>query len=160
MAVGDLAGAALRVAPERQVGPVLVRDEVVGGEDRGLVAVALQLELLDDLRRRVFLLEDQMRLYKDLIGKEDGAELFKMASELENLLGDTLLETNERFSLVISAVTNASALDTLAIGTLSNDERVRFAGFKSGVPMFWPGTLPPSTIATIKRWCGSPSRGD
>lgn len=47
--------------------------------------------LANDLRRRVFLLEDQMRLYKDLIGKEDGAELFKMASELENLLGDTLL---------------------------------------------------------------------
>lgn len=58
--------------------------------------------------------------------------------------GDTLLEANERFTLQLSGITNATAAETLAVGALTNDERVRFSRFTTGVPMYWPGTLPPA----------------
>src|SRR5439155_1109098 len=45
---GDVLGVAGEVTPQRERGPVGERDEVVGSDDRDLVAVSLELELLHD----------------------------------------------------------------------------------------------------------------
>jgi hypothetical protein len=60
------------------------------------------------------------------------------------VVGDGLLEGNERFLVRISEVVNATPGDTLAIGTILNDERTGFARILTGIPNFGPGTLAPS----------------
>jgi hypothetical protein len=58
--------------------------------------------------------------------------------------GDSLLEANERFTLLISAVQGASPAELSAIGTIRNDERTSFARLVPAIPMLAPGTFPPA----------------
>ena len=60
------------------------------------------------------------------------------------VLCDTLLEANDRFTFRIIALTGATMIDSTAIGTIANDERVRFTRLSIGVPEFPYGTLPPA----------------
>lgn len=60
------------------------------------------------------------------------------------VLGDALLEGNERFTLRITSVTDATPAECSAIGTLANDERASFERVTVPVPMFSSGTLPPA----------------
>ncbi|MFI5372593.1 MAG: Calx-beta domain-containing protein, partial [Candidatus Eisenbacteria bacterium] len=60
------------------------------------------------------------------------------------ILGDSLLEANERFTVMLSGIVNADPGDTVAVGTILNDERTRFARFATGIPDFGPGTLAPT----------------
>jgi len=60
------------------------------------------------------------------------------------VVGDTLLEGNERFSLRLTAIDGARPGRTTAVGTVANDERTTFERFAVAVPDFRPGTLPPA----------------
>jgi len=60
------------------------------------------------------------------------------------VLGDSLLEGNERFTMRLSAIVNALPIDPLAVGTILNDEHPQFARFRTGIPDFGPGTLAPA----------------
>jgi hypothetical protein len=57
------------------------------------------------------------------------------------VLGDTLLEENERFVL---RVTSGQAVADSGVGSILNDDRTTFARVSVNVPMYPYGTLPPS----------------
>ncbi len=60
------------------------------------------------------------------------------------VIGDTLLESNDRFTLEVSGLVGATPARLTGIGTVSNDERPRFARIPVNVPMYVYGTLPPA----------------
>ena len=60
------------------------------------------------------------------------------------VLGDSLLEANERFTLHVHEVQGASPGEIAAIGTIRNDERTSFTSVTTDVRMLYPGTLPPA----------------
>jgi hypothetical protein len=62
------------------------------------------------------------------------------------VLGDSLLEANERFTLRIEDVVGAVPAGLSAIGSILNDERTTFVGFDSQVPPYMASsrTLPPA----------------
>ncbi len=60
------------------------------------------------------------------------------------IVGDSLLEANERFTVQITDVVNAAVGRLEAVGTILNDERTSFAPFETDIPDFGPGTIGPA----------------
>ncbi len=60
------------------------------------------------------------------------------------VLGDSLLEGNERLSLALSNVQGAVPAELSALGTICNDERTTWERFDPAVPAHAYGTLPPA----------------
>jgi hypothetical protein len=60
------------------------------------------------------------------------------------VLGDSLLEGNERFSLRLTDVQGAVPGELSALGTICNDERARWERYDPPVPAHIYGTLPPA----------------